>query len=122
MDKKVLSFQDLIVWQKSVDLVVQIFRTTLLFPKTQVYVLVSQIQRCANSIPSNIAEGYQRNSRKEYIQFLYISHGSCAELRTQLIISQRLGFIKETEYNLIIGELIEVEKMLKSIIRKLSTV
>lgn len=113
------SFQDLIVWQKSISLVSSIYKLTSTFPQSQIYSLVNQLQRCVVSIPSNIAEGYQRHSRKEYLQFLYISFGSCAELRTQLIISEKLGFVRKQDYDEIISQLVEVEKMLFVLISKM---
>ncbi|MFC1859599.1 four helix bundle protein [Thermodesulfobacteriota bacterium] len=71
------------VWQRSMDLAVEIYRVTETFPKEEVYSLTSQIRRCAVSIPSNVAEGAARNSRKEFARFLYIALGSAAELATQ---------------------------------------
>jgi len=87
-----MTHKDLIVWQKSVDLVVDIYKLCEEFPATEKYGLSSQIQRAAVSIPSNIAEGAGRNSTKEYIRFLNIAQGSLSELETQLIISEKIGF------------------------------
>ncbi|UOD35665.1 four helix bundle protein [Deferribacteraceae bacterium V6Fe1] len=87
--------KDLDAWKEAIILVKEIYGLTLSFPKEEIYGLTSQIRRCAVSIPSNIAEGAARNSTKEFIQFLYIALGSCAELDTQLIIAKELGYINE---------------------------
>ncbi len=88
---QVESYKNLIVWQKSMDLVVAIYEITESFPKTEMYGLVSQMRRCAVSIPSNIAEGQRRVGRKDYCHFLSISFGSGSELETQIEIVKRLS-------------------------------
>jgi four helix bundle protein len=88
--------KDLNVWKNSMDLAEKIYLITNDFPNEELYGLVSQIRRCAVSIPSNIAEGFARNSTKELIQFLHIASGSISELETHLILSQRLGYLKDT--------------------------
>ena len=85
--------KDLDVWKKAMSLVKEVYEITACFPREEAYGLVSQIKRAAVSIPSNIAEGAARNSNKEFIQFLYVSLGSLAELETQLLLSKELGFI-----------------------------
>lgn len=111
------SYKDLIVWQKSIELVKIVYILTKQLPKEEVYGLSSQMRRCAVSIPSNIAEGQKRNSVSEYIQFLYIANSSAAELETQLII------IKEVYSNLDTSQcdqlLEEVQKMTAVLIGKL---
>ena len=87
------NFKELLVWQKSIDFVTEIYRITETFPKAEIYGLISQIRRAAVSIPSNIAEGNSRRSKTDYLQFLKIARGSCAEVETQLIISKNLGFL-----------------------------
>jgi len=110
-------YENLKVWQKSMELVEVVYLATSNFPKSEAYNLLSQIQRSAVSIPSNIAEGKGRGSDKEFRQFLYIARGSLFELRTQLEISRRLKFIKGDKQ---IKELIvEVESMLNTLINKL---
>lgn len=108
------------VWQKSLDLVREIYAATGNLPQAEIYGLVSQMRRAAVSIPSNIAEGYRRKNLKEYIQFLYISYGSSAELETQLLISKdiypRIDFSKSESV------LNEVQKMLNVVIRKLGDI
>ena len=87
------SHQKLNVWVESIALVKHIYTITKEFPKDETYGLTSQIRRAAVSIPSNIAEGAARNSKKEYLQFLYIARGSLSELETQLLISIEIGYI-----------------------------
>ena len=115
------NYKDMIVWQKSMALVEKIFINTELLPKSQTYGLALQMQRAAVSIPSNIAEGQERNSTKEFIHFLLIAQGSRAELETQLLICERLNYIPGE----IIAELInlcdEIGRMLNSIIYKLQS-
>ncbi|MCF7916969.1 MAG: four helix bundle protein, partial [Candidatus Omnitrophica bacterium] len=89
------NFKDLKIWQKSVELVEKIYKITKDFPKEEQYSLSMQIKRASVSIPSNIAEGFRRKHNKEYKQFLYIALGSCAELETQLIIANKLDYIKD---------------------------
>lgn len=116
---EVKSYKDLIVWQKSFSLSILVYKTTKTFPKEEMYGLTSQIRRSAASIPSNIAEGRHRGSTKEFVQFLRISYGSCAELETQIDISKSLNFIDERSYNLIIKDIQEVGKILNVMISKL---
>jgi len=93
-----------------------IYKLTADFPKEETYGLVSQIRRAAVSIPSNIAEGAARNSNKEFIQFLYVSLGSLAELETQLLLSKELGFLKTEEMN---GSIERIRRMLLGLIKHL---
>lgn len=113
------SYKDLIVWQKSVQLVVEIYKTTDDFPREEIYGLTSQIRRSAVSIPSNIAEGRYRGTRKDFIQFLRIAFASGAELETQVIISKQLSRTKNFDYSKIDSLLLEVMKMLNVMIKKL---
>lgn len=115
----VQSYKKLIVWNKSIELVTQVYKVTHKFPKEELYALINQLRRCVVSIPSNIAEGYQRQSRKEYIQFLYISFGSCAELDTQLIIACNLGYLNKKELEEITQKVDEVGRMLNRLILSL---
>jgi four helix bundle protein len=91
------SYRDLIAWQKSVDLVTEIYRITQSFPKTEQFGLCSQMQRAAVSIPSNIAEGHALRQTQAYLRHLAIASGSLAELETQLEISKRLGYLQPTD-------------------------
>jgi len=113
------SFKDLILWQKAVHLTLLIYRLTETFPESERFGLVSQMRRSSVSIPSNVAEGRNRGTRKDFVQFLRISSGSTAELETQLEISKKLKFGKEINYNDIDSVLIEIKKMLSSMISKL---
>lgn len=115
----VSSYKDLILWQKSISLVEEIYLLTENFPQNENYGLISQMRRAAVSIPSNIAEGYRRNSRAEYIQFLYISFGSASELETQLIICERLNKLDKFNYVKVNGLLIEIIKLLSTYIQNL---
>ena len=109
-------FRDLIVWQKSLILVELVYELCRTLPDDEKFGLCSQMKRSAISIPSNIAEGYRRNNRKEYKQFCGIALGSSAELETQLILTQRL-FKKSTKEA--IDLCLEIQKMLATIISKL---
>ena len=106
------NFRELIVWQKSINLVVAIYEITKEYPKEEKFNLVSQMQRAATSIPSNIAEGAGRNTNALFKQFLTISIGSAHELETQIIISKKLEYINEDSYNDIIGEFSGIQKMI----------
>ncbi|HEY4508087.1 MAG TPA: four helix bundle protein [Candidatus Paceibacterota bacterium] len=112
------SYKELIVWQKSIQLVKAVYTITAQMPKSELYGLVSQMCRAAVSIPSNIAEGYKRKSRLEFLQFLSIAEGSAAELETQLIISKEL--YPQIECYIAEQLLEEVQKILVIFIRKLN--
>jgi len=90
------SHKDLDVWNKAMELTENIYSLSAGFPKEEKYGLISQIRRAAVSIPSNIAEGTARNSKKEFIQFLYIALGSVSEIETQLLLAHRLKYIKDS--------------------------
>ena len=110
-------FTKLKVWQSSMELVELAYQLTKTFPSFEVYNLISQINKSAVSIPSNIAEGKGRNSDKEFKQFLYIARGSLFELRTQLEIARRLKYIKSD--NKIVEKIVEVQSMINTLIQKL---
>ena len=108
------------IWKKAKDLAVIIYRLTKHYPVEEKYGLVSQMNRCAVSIPSNIAEGYSRATTKDYLRFLYIALGSARELETQLIISKEIQIIDNTEWiELVITKVNEVVALLVSTINKL---
>lgn len=113
------SYKELIVWQRGIDLVTLIYQETLKFPKEELYVLVSQMRRSVISIPSNISEGYARRTTKEYINFIQIAFGSAAELETQLIIANRLGYLSDKKHLEIDSKLGEILKMLNGLLVKL---
>ena len=114
------SYKELIVWQKGMKLVKEIFLLTENFPKTEAFGITSQMRRAAISVPSNIPEGYRRGSRKEYLQFLKISLGSNAELEAQLSLSRYLGFIDESKFKEIYELNEEVGRLLSSYIKEIS--
>lgn len=119
MIMKLQSYKDLVVWQKSVLLVKEVYVLTAALPREELYGLTSQVRRSAISIPSNIAEGYRRQGRNEYLHFLSIANASAAELETQLILVQELYPTAVCIQCLKLLE--EVQKMLMSMIRKLRT-
>ncbi len=114
------TYKDLIVWQKAMDLVTEIYILTGKFPKEEVYSLISQMRRAAISIPSNIAEGRLRGYRKEYRQFLLNAYGSGGELETQIEIAKRLQTMRNLDYTKADVLLTEVMKMLNKMISQLS--
>ena len=98
--------KDLDIWKLGIELVAEIYRITNKFPKEELFCLTSQMRKAAISIPSNIAEGAARNSKKEFMQFLYISLGSLVELETQIIIAKKLGYVKvNIDYSEIVEKL-----------------
>jgi four helix bundle protein len=103
--------EDLKIWQKSLDLAVEIYQITADFPSDEKFGLISQIKRCAVSISSNIAEGAGRNSNNEFKHFLSIANGSSYELQTQLILANKLGFLNNETLNSLIEKIVEIQKM-----------
>ncbi|MFZ1720431.1 MAG: four helix bundle protein [Candidatus Moraniibacteriota bacterium] len=118
---KAQSYRDLIVWQKGMDLVVSVYILTKKFPREEIYALTSQMRRAAVSIPSNIAEGKCRKSKKEYIQFLRIAYASGAELETQIEIAKRLKYGEGVDFSGSDDFLLQVMKMLHAILIKLDS-
>ena len=114
------SYKELTVWQRSIELVVAIYEVTEKFPREEIYGITSQIRRSAFSIPSNIAEGRYRGTKKDYLHFLKIAYGSGAELETQLEISKRLSKTSLLNYNKVESLLDETMRMLNVMIIKLS--
>ncbi|HSV43898.1 MAG TPA: four helix bundle protein [Candidatus Bathyarchaeia archaeon] len=117
--EKVRNFRDLIIWQKGIELVTDIYQLIVQFPKEELYGLVSQIKRSAISIPSNIAEGFNRYHNKEYTHFLHITLGSCAELETQIEISYKLRLINKSIRDDVINNIQHIEAMTQNLIKKL---
>ena len=113
---KVKDYKDLKVWQKGIEIVDKIYSLTDNFPKEELYGLTNQMRRSAISIPSNISEGFVRNHSKEYIQFLYISLGSCAELDTQLVIAQKRNYVGQDKFNELTEDINYEMRMLVSMI------
>lgn len=117
--KKVQGFKDLLVWQKGIQLVKEIYRLTHTFPKEEKFGLVSQMRRAAVSIPSNIAEGQARHTTKECVQFVSHAEGSVAETETQLIVALELGYASEAQSVTASGLLSDLRKMLNALRRAL---
>ncbi|MBK8701517.1 MAG: four helix bundle protein [Saprospiraceae bacterium] len=113
------SYQDLMVWQKSMDLAKQIYVYTASFPKEEMYGLTSQMRRAAVSISANIAEGQARNSTGEFRHFLGIAKGSLAELETLIILSQNLAFLMQEKSEPLLNHSAEINKMLNGLLKSL---
>jgi len=118
---KIKDYRDLIVWQKSIELVVIVYKLTEDFPKTELYGLASQMRRAAISVPSNIAEGQRRGSRKDFRHFLLTAFASGAELETQIEITKRLAFGQGFNYVELDNLLAEVMRMLNVLTSRLQT-
>jgi len=117
---KIKSYKDLKIWNRSIELVTNVYDVTSLLPKNEIYGLTSQIRRSAISIPSNIAEGFTRYYNKEFRHFLYIALGSCAELETQLIIANRLKYLESDVKSKISNDLDIICKMITNLIKKIN--
>ena len=113
------SFRDLIIWQKSMTLVTAIYAETKHFPSEEMYGLTNQMRRSAISIPSNIAEGYGRNSSGDYKRFLHIAVGSLFELQTQIAIAFNLNYITKELFQTLFEKTKELDRMLLSLINKI---
>jgi four helix bundle protein len=113
------SYRDLIVWQKSITMVKIVYKATKNFPLEERFGLLSQIRRSAVSIPSNIAEGKSRGTRKDYGRFLQIAFGSGAELETQILIAHQLGYIGDGHFEIITRHISEIMRMLNTLIHRL---
>jgi four helix bundle protein len=117
---KISSYKDLLVWQKAIKLVKETYLLTRQLPEDEKFGLISQMKRCSVSIPSNIAEGWGRNSTKSYIQFLRIARGSLLELETQLIICKELTYVSVETYDKINDLIVEESKMLNALIKAIN--
>jgi four helix bundle protein len=113
------NYKELIVWQESYQLCLEIYRITKDFPKEERFGLTSQIRRAVVSVPSNIAEGYGRKTTREYIHALYVAYGSNCELETQVLLSRDLGYITAEDMKRLQEGIGEVERMLKALIKSL---
>ncbi len=107
------------VWNKSIDLTVDIYKLSEAFPRTEVYGLTGQMRRGAVSIPSNIAEGAARQTRKEFINFLHMAQGSLSELDTQVVIANKLEYIPMETHEKIENKIETISKMLTGLIKSL---
>jgi four helix bundle protein len=113
------TFRDLLIWQKSMSFVTKIYKQTNKFPDEEKFGLVSQLRRSAISVPSNMAEGYGRNSNKDFIRFLNIAMGSLFEIQTQIQIAYNLKFIEQQNFDELFEQSREIERMMSSFIKSL---
>ncbi|MGE0502818.1 MAG: four helix bundle protein [Rhizobiaceae bacterium] len=120
MTAPIESYKDLIVWQQAMDLVVATYAETKRWPREELYGLTSQARRAATSIPANIAEGFARENRGSYQQFLRIAQGSLKELETHLLIANRIGLASDQSTGELLSRAESVGKLLRLLIRKLS--
>ncbi|MEZ4816896.1 MAG: four helix bundle protein [Flavobacteriaceae bacterium] len=110
------NFRDLDIWEESIKMVGKVYRLTEMLPDTEKFGLVSQMNRCAVSIPSNIAEGCSKDSQKDFVRFLQIALGSAFELETQLEICFELNFLKKTQVTEITSEIVTLQKRIKALV------
>ena len=116
---KIKSFRDLDVWKLGKKIVVNVYQVTKEFPKDELYGSVGQMKRAGLSIPSNVAEGFNRIHNREYRQFLYIALGSCAELETQIEIALELGYLSQINHDELLEDMDHESKMLRNLIKRL---
>lgn len=116
-----MSYREQFIWQKGVDLSVKCYEVTRAFPPSEIYGLTSQIKRSAVSIPSNIAEGYGRQTTSEYIQYLHIALGSLRELDTQLTIAHRVQLTNNAALLALLSEVEEMQKLLVTTLKTLKS-
>ncbi len=117
---EIKDFKDLVVWQRAMDLVAEVYQVVKKLPKEELYALSDQIRRAVISIPSNIAEGYGRNSSKEFSHFISIAKGSKSELETQLLLCVKIDYLKESDIQNVMYLIDQVGKMLYSLQKKLT--
>ncbi len=115
---KIKSFTDLKAWKESHGLVVDIYKETRDFPKSEIYGLTNQIRRSAVSITSNIAEGFGRQGMKEKIQFYYLAQGSLIELKSQLLVARDIKYLKEDDFKNLAEQVNKAHVLLQGLIRK----
>ncbi len=117
---KMKTYRDLIVWQKGKKLAVNVYKQTKPFPREELYGLTSQMRRSVVSVPANIAEGYGRQSTKDYLRFLKIARGSLFELQTLTDISSELQLLSKDSYEILLENTFEIDRMLSSLIYKVA--
>lgn len=115
---KINKFEDLIIWKKGIELSYEVYQITSVFPKNEVFGLTSQLTRASVSIPSNIAEGFGRQSQREFKRFLRIAAGSLCELKTQIYLSEKLEYINSQQRGKTMELIEEISKMIHSILKK----
>jgi four helix bundle protein len=112
-------FEQLEVWQKAIDLAVQIYRTTDSFPKSEIYSLTNQMRRASSSISANIAEGYGRHSYKEKIQFYKIANGSLLEVKSFCYLANKLEYIPDKDLDLVLSKIVPIQKLVNALIKSI---
>ncbi len=117
--KQIKSYRDLEIWQKAMSLTTEVYRMSNRLPRAEQWGLASQMQRAAVSIPANIAEGWGRSSRREFLQFLRISRGSLCELETHLILAEQLGYLTQAQTAPLLEQCDRLSRMLLSLMRSL---
>ena len=118
---KSCNYKELVVWQKSMDLVIEVYDLITKLPSNEKYELSSQMRRAAVSIPSNIAEGHGRNSSQEFCHFLGIARGSACELETQLLVAKKVLYLSEDDVQKANSLIDEVIRMITAMIKKIQT-
>jgi four helix bundle protein len=118
MTNQNLGYHDLVVWQRAMDLVVEVYRFTKTFPRDEMFGLASQMRRAAVSVPSNIAEGKGRHSQRELLQFLYHARGSLLELQTQITVAERLAYLSQGAGRTLAEHANEVGRLLNGLIQR----
>lgn len=118
-EKKIVNFRELKIWQLGKEIAIDVFKVTEPFSRTEYSGLSSQMRRSAVSVPSNVAEGFNRFHVNEYRQFLFVALGSCAELETQLEIGATIGLIKQDRLQILLESINHESRMIRSLINKL---
>jgi len=113
------SYRDLVVWQEAMELAVAVYRLTASLPRDEIYGVSSQLKRSAVSVPANIAEGYGRDSKGAYIQYLRVAQGSLKEFETHLLLTERVGLLVTNSIEPLLAKSESIGKMLRSLIRSL---
>lgn len=116
-----MQWKDLEVWKKSHELVLRVYEVTKAFPKNETYALIDQIRRASSSVPANIVEGQNRNTTKEYLQFLYNARGSLEEVRYFLLLSKDLGYMNKNIFESLETDSETLSKMLNGLIKSLAS-
>lgn len=112
-------FEQLEVWQKAIDLAVQIYRTTDSFPKSEIYSLTNQMRRASSSVSANIAEGYGRHSYKEKLQFYKIANGSLLEVKSFCYLANKLEYIPDKDLDLVLSKIVPIQKLVNALIKSI---
>lgn len=117
---EIKGFRDLVVWQKAMDFVVEVYEATKSFPNVEQFGLTSQLRRSCVSIPSNIAEGHGRDGTRDFLKFLSVAYGSLNEAQTQLMLAQRLGYLPSEKSSKLLGMAAEIAKLANGLCNSLN--